>query len=77
MGFLIGRCRELLVRHKVPSQKSYAVFVIPVIPTVLPTGYEGIGWRRLHDKKTVSFLYHEEERIYLSVQDRGWPDQAN
>ena len=70
MDFLLGRCRELPVCHKVIFQKSCTVFVISVI---LSKGHVGIGWRRLHEKEIVSFFVSWRGTSFFSQRPAsGW-----
>ena len=64
MGFPRGRCRELLESHRVPPQKSYAVFMRP---TVLPMGYVGIDWRRHIKRSPCLFSRNMRGSIFPSV----------
>ena len=67
--------REIPECHKVPSKKSYAVFLKAA---ALSIGYMSICGRRSHKKKTMtSSTYHEAKEFSLSVQDQGGADQAN
>ena len=55
--------------HKVPSKKSYMVFV----RAAFYRRYVGIYWRRSHQTS----LHHEAEEFSLSNQDQGGANQTN
>ena len=55
---------ELLECHKVPSKKSYTVFVRAA---VLPRGYVAIYWRQSRQKKTISVYSSRGGRVFSQL----------
>ena len=64
LGFRRTIIRELQECHRVPSKKSYVVFVRA---SVLPKGYLGIYWIWSHQNKTMPILHTIGWRSFLSA----------
>ena len=66
MGFIIGRCQELLESHKVTSCTMF------LLPAVLPVCYVGVGLIRLHEKKTLVFFVSWRKIVFSKCPGSGW-----
>ena len=63
------RFRQWLECHKIPSQKSYAMFVTL---TVLPQGYGGFDWKRSNQMNTVPFSVTWRRTGFSQWLEWGW-----